>query len=239
MQKTTIPWTDYTWNPCTGCDKVSPGCKNCYAEDIADTRFKGTPAFPNGFKFTIHRDRFDKPRALRKPAKIFVNSMSDLFHPRMPLDLIQELFAVMGECPQHTFQILTKRHERLAELAPSLDWHPNIWTGVSVENQAYADLRIAYLRRVPAVVRFLSVEPLIGPLDQNFDCVRGIHWVIVGCESGPRRRPMKIEWAEAVRDQCLEFGIPFFMKQIEVGGKVTEDVHQFPSDLQFRQWPRS
>ena len=235
MQKTTIAWTNYSWNPTSGCDKVSPGCKHCYADDIA-TRFAGSKAFPNGFKFTIHRDRFDQPRKVHKPSKIFVNSMSDLFHEQMQLATIQKLFAVMGECPQHTFQILTKRHERLAELAPSLIWHPNIWMGVSVENQRYADLRIPYLRSVTAAVRFLSVEPLIEPVQLNLE---GIHQVLIGCESGPKRRPMNPDWARSVRDQCGEAGTTFFMKQLEIRGKVTEELSDFPADLRIRQWPKT
>jgi len=235
MQKTSIPWTNASWNWCTGCDPVSAGCKYCYAESITH-RFP--KAFPNGFDFTIHRDRFDEPKAWRKPSMIFGPSMSDPFHEKMPFEVLQEIFGVMADCPRHIFQMLTKRHERLAELAPSLEWHPNIWMGVTVENQTYADRRILPLVTVPAAVRFLSVEPLLGPVELD---LTGIDWVIVGCESGPKRRPMKIEWARAVRDQCAAAGTVFFMKQIEVGGKVigdqTQHLNLMSADLRVRKWP--
>ncbi len=203
---TAIEWTDKTWNPTTGCNKVSPGCKHCYAETITK-RF--ARHFPNGFDFTLHPERLDEPRRWRKPSRVFVNSMSDLFHERMPLGFLREIFAVMEECPRHVFQILTKRHERMAELASELPWPGNVWMGVSVEDQDYAH-RVDYLRRVPAAVRFLSCEPLLGPLDLNLS---GIHWVIVGGESGPRHRPMAADWARGVREQALEAGVAFFFKQ--------------------------
>jgi protein gp37 len=205
--------------------------KNCYAKRIA-IRHNG----PDGFKFAIHCDRFDQPRKLRKPEIIFVNSMSDLFHEKMPLDTLKELFGIMADCQKHTFMILTKRHKRLAELAPSLEWHPNIWMGVSVENQANAELRIPYLLSVPARVLFLSVEPLVGPTQLNLN---GIHLVLLGCESGPRREPMDVEWARNIRDQCKEAGTAFFMKQMEVAGKVTEDLGKMPPDLRIREWPKT
>ena len=172
-----IEWTDKTWNPASGCTKVSLGCKHCYAETLTQ-RF--TNHFTNGFQFTLHPDRLEQPLHWRKPSRIFVNSMSDLFHEDMPLEFLQRVFEVMRQCPQHIFQILTKRHERLLELAPLLEWSENIWMGVSVENQQYAH-RVDFLRDVSAHVRFLSCEPLIGPLELD---LTGIHWVITGGESG-------------------------------------------------------
>jgi protein gp37 len=180
--------------------RFRPGCKNCYAAAIAN-RFKDKF---NRFKFTIRHDRFH-PRMPEQPSRIFVNSMSDLFHEEMPLEYLQELFAVMGSSPQHTFMILTKRHERLVELAPSLPWHDNIWMGVSIENQECV-VRADYLKQVPATIRFFSCEPLLGPLELNLD---GIHWVIIGGESGPGCRPLHLAWARLIRDQCAAAGLPF------------------------------
>lgn len=203
---TSIEWTDKTWNPTTGCNKVSPGCKFCYAETITK-RFKD--AFPNGFKFTMHPDRLNEPLKWRKPSRVFVNSMSDLFHEEMPLEYLQSIFGVMSKANRHVFQILTKRHERLVELAPKLVWPDNVWIGVSIENQDYAH-RVDYLRRVDAKVRFLSCEPLLGPLDLDLS---GVHWVITGGESGHSARPIKPEWVRAIRDQCLNSNVAFFHKQ--------------------------
>jgi protein gp37 len=203
---TAIEWTDKTWNPTTGCNKVSLGCKHCYAETVTK-RF--TQHFPNGFEFTLRPERLEEPRRWRKPSRVFVNSMSDLFHERMPDRFLEEVFQVMAECPRHVFQVLTKRHERLLELAPELDWPRNVWMGVSVENQDYAH-RADYLRRVPAAVRFLSCEPLLGPLRLDLE---GIHWVIVGGESGRGHRPIEAGWVRAVRSQCREAGAAFFFKQ--------------------------
>lgn len=203
---TAIEWTDKTWNPTTGCTKVSPGCKHCYAETITK-RFHQN--FPNGFEFTMHPERLEEPKRWRKPSRVFVNSMSDLFHQRMPFHFLQEIFQIMAECPRHVFQILTKRHERLLDLAPELEWPKNVWMGVSVENQDYVH-RVDYLRQVPAAVRFLSCEPLLGPLELNLE---DIHWVIVGGESGKGHRLMQAEWARDIRDQCEETETPFFFKQ--------------------------
>ena len=203
---TTIEWTDKTWNPTVGCNKVSPGCKHCYAETITK-RFHQN--FPNGFDFTLHPERLEEPRRWRKPSRVFVNSMSDLFHERMPLSFLQEIFDVMEECPQHVFQILTKRHERMLELAPQLPWPENVWMGVSVEAQDYVH-RVDYLRRVPAEVRFLSCEPLLGPLELNLE---GIHWVIVGGESGPGHRTIEADWVLSIREQAEACGVAFFFKQ--------------------------
>jgi protein gp37 len=203
---TAIEWTDKTWNPTVGCNKVSPGCKHCYAETITK-RFRNH--FPNGFAFTLHPERLDEPRRWRKPSRVFVNSMSDLFHERMPLGFLREIFDVMQDCPRHVFQILTKRHERMVELAQQLPWPENVWMGVSVENEDYTH-RVDYLRRVPAAVRFLSCEPLLGPLELNLE---GIHWVIVGGESGPGHRPIEADWVRSIRDQADASVASFFFKQ--------------------------
>lgn len=206
-----IEWTESTWNPVTGCDKVSPGCKNCYAERLA-TRLKamGQPNYSNGFRLTLHEEVLDLPLRWRKPQTIFVNSMSDLFHDKVPTRFILRLFGVMVQSSQHRFQVLTKRSRRLRKLSPRLPWPSNVWMGVSVEatDQAW---RVDDLRNTGARVKFLSLEPLLGPLPQ-LD-LRGIDWVIVGGESGPRARPMAAEWVAEIRDQCVESGVPFFFKQ--------------------------
>jgi protein gp37 len=203
-----IEWTDATWNPVTGCTKVSPGCAHCYAERMAE-RFRGSPAFPVGFDLMLRPDRLDLPLRWKKPRRIFVNSMSDLFHEQVPLEFIRTVFHTMRWAHWHQFQVLTKRSDRLRELAPALDWAPNIWMGVSVESQRWVS-RIADLRTVPAAIRFLSLEPLLGPLSLD---LRGIDWVIAGGESGPRARRMRSEWAESIRDQCRAACVPFFFKQ--------------------------
>ncbi len=206
-----IEWTDATWNPVTGCTKISPGCKNCYAERLA-LRLKemGNPRYKNGFRITLHPDQLDLPLRWTKPKMIFVNSMSDLFHEAVPAEYIKKVFEVMVKADWHIFQILTKRAERLAKLAPELPWPSHIWQGVSIDNQTYTK-RVVHLQKVPAAVRFLSVEPLLGsiphlPLD-------GIHWVIVGGESGPRHRPIKPEWVREIKKQCLAARVSFFFKQ--------------------------
>ena len=206
-----IEWTEATWNPVTGCTKISPGCAHCYAERLARRlQAMGSPKYRNGFKVTLHPETLDQPLHWRKPRMIFVNSMSDLFHQDVPLDFIRQVFMIMRLAHWHTFQVLTKRAERLAELAPHLEWSDNIWMGVTVENADYV-FRIDYLRTVPAHVRFLSLEPLLGPI-HNLD-LRGIDWVIVGGESGPKARKMEKEWVLEIRDRCLEAGVPFFFKQ--------------------------
>lgn len=206
-----IEWTHATWNPVTGCSKVSTGCKHCYAERFARRlRAMGVERYRNGFRVTLHYDLLDLPKRWKTPRLVFVNSMSDLFHEAVPFDFIRRVFATMRDCPGHTFQILTKRSRRLRELAPQLEWSPNIWMGVSVEDARVLH-RIEDLRGVPATVRFLSCEPLLGPLD-NLP-LEGIHWVIVGGESGPGARPMRVEWVRSIRDQCQSAGVPFFFKQ--------------------------
>jgi protein gp37 len=208
---TAIEWTQMTWNPVTGCSKVSQGCKNCYAERMAKRlQAIGTHRYSHGFQVTMHPDLIDLPHSWKKSRTVFVNSMSDLFHEHVPFSFIKRVFSTMNACPQHTFQILTKRSERLANIAGKLPWSPNVWMGVSVEN---ADVlcRIRHLQTVPASIRFVSCEPLIGPLDDL--PLDGIHWVIVGGESGPRARPMRPEWVELIYVQCRKAGVHFFFKQ--------------------------
>lgn len=252
VTNTSIEWTDSTWSPVTGCTKVSPGCDNCYAEGIA-RRFAGSKAFPNGFDVTLHPERLDQPLRWKKPRRIFVNSMSDLFHDAVPDDYIARVFAVMAQTPQHTYQVLTKRHGRMRSLLRKWTpvtgitpwvftgpWPlPNVWLGVSVEDQKHAELRVPALLETPAAVRFLSCEPLLGLVDLRnlkarngalIDCLGGdvksasdgavysgtpsvVDWVIVGGESGPGARPMHPDWARSLRDQCANAGVAFHFKQ--------------------------
>jgi protein gp37 len=206
-----IEWTEATWNPVTGCTKISAGCKNCYAERLAlRLQAMGNRRYTNGFRLTMHKDVVDLPRSWSAGRMIFVNSMSDLFHRNVPLEFIQRVFQTMRECPQHVFQILTKRSERLQKLATQIDWPSNVWIGVSVENAAVLS-RVDDLRIVPAAVRFLSCEPLIGSL-AGID-LRGIHWVIVGGESGPHARTMNIQWVREIFRECRKQKVPFFFKQ--------------------------
>jgi protein gp37 len=207
-----IEWTDATWNPITGCHKISPGCANCYAETFAE-RFRGVPDHPyeQGFDLKMWPNRLELPLSWRKPKRIFVNSMSDLYHKDVPQEFILKIFQVMKQAKWHTFQILTKRAERLEEIDPILPWCPHIWQGVSVENADYK-YRIDHLRRTRAHTKFLSIEPLIGPLGDNLD-LTGIDWVIVGGESGHRSRPIDKDWVTTIRDQCKEQNVAFFFKQ--------------------------
>jgi protein gp37 len=209
--KSHIEWTEATWNPVTGCTKISAGCKNCYAERLAlRLQAMGNRRYKNGFHITLHEDVVDLPKSWRIPRMIFVNSMSDLFHKDVPFDFIQRVFATMRDCPHHTFQILTKRSDRLLALASKIEWPRNVWVGVSVEDSRVL-VRIDDLRRVPAKIRFLSCEPLIGSL-AGID-LTNIHWVIVGGESGPFARPMKIEWVREIFRACRKADVPFFFKQ--------------------------
>lgn len=206
-----IEWTNATWNPVTGCTAVSAGCDNCYAAALA-ARLKrmGNPRYKNGFKVTLHHDLLDLPLRWKQPRKIFVNSMSDLYHKDIPDDFVFAVFDTMRKAHWHQFQILTKRPQRLVRLAPSLSWPKNVWQGVSVEDNRVA-FRADYLRKVPAAVRFLSCEPLIGPVDKvDFD---DLDWIIVGGESGANARPMEKEWAADVLRRCRAMGIQFFFKQ--------------------------
>jgi len=232
-----IEWTDETWNPVTGCTKVSPGCDHCYAESFAH-RFAGTPAYPNGFAVTLRPERLGQPLHWRRPRKVFVNSMADLFHADIPADYIGQIFAVMASSAAHQFQILTKRHARMRALLASRDFHdlvidkwgdlfvqgpsraqlvpaqhwplPNVWLGTSIESDKYV-WRADALRETPAAVRFLSCEPLLGPLP-SLD-LTGIDWVIAGGESGPRHRQMDPDWVRDLRDRCVMAGVAFFFKQ--------------------------
>lgn len=264
---TSIEWTDKTWNPVSGCSHVSAGCKNCYAEKIAN-RFKGSKAFPDGFKVTLHPERLNDPYKWKTyPLRIFVNSMSDLFHEDVPYPFVLRCWLTMCGNPQQIFQVLTKRPARMLgffkwmkdEKGLELDVQPNIWLGVSVENQATALERVPLLLQTPAAIRFLSCEPLLGPvdltcMDQTSESDPGynaltcgpddegplqtvIDWVIVGGESGPGARPMNPDWARSIRHQCREAGTAFFMKQMgglrDKGGALGS----MPIDLRFREFP--
>ena len=211
MAASKIEWTDATWNPVTGCNKISPGCKRCYAERLSKRlKATGMAKYRNGFAVTLHPDTLEIPLRWRKPRSIFVNSMSDLFHAEVPDDFITQVFDVMTRAHWHRYQVLTKRPERVASLNSTLPWPAQIWQGVSVENADYA-YRIDLLRETDAAVKFLSLEPLLGPL-HNLD-LAGIDWVIVGGESGPGARPMQPDWARDIRDQCIDAGVPFHFKQ--------------------------
>ena len=203
-----IEWTEATWNPTAGCTKVSPGCDRCYAERVT-RRFPRS--FPNGFELTLRPDSLELPKQWRRPRMIFVNSMSDLFHVDVPDEFIRRVFDVMVACPQHTFQILTKRAERLARMAHTLPWPSNVWIGVSIESPAYR-WRIQYLQHVPAAVRFVSAEPLLAALP-DLDLV-GIHWLIAGGESQPGCRAAELAWFRDLRDQCARAETTFFLKQL-------------------------
>lgn len=215
-----IEWTEATWNPTTGCDKTSPGCDNCYAlalskrlKAMGQTKYQkdGDPRTSGpGFGLTVHPDTLDIPRSWSGRRLIFVNSMSDLFHPDVPESYIRQVFDVIAQTPQHQYQVLTKRSKRLAQVGQCLDWPPNLWMGVSIENAKYR-FRLDHLRRVDAAVRFVSAEPLLGSVENlNLD---GIHWVIAGGESGPRSRPVEEAWLVDIRDQCAAAAVPFFFKQ--------------------------
>ncbi len=227
-----IEWTESTWNPVTGCTKISSGCKNCYAERMA-LRLKaaGSRNYANGFRVTPHPHILNTPLRWRQSRTIFVNSMSDLFHSNVPLDFISKIFDVMCQASRHRFQVLTKRSHRLLQLSPKLPWPENVWMGVTVEN-AGCTFRIDHLRQTPAAIKFISFEPLLGPIP-NIN-LEGIDWVIVGGESGPGARPMKSDWAIDIRDQCLDAEVPFFFKQgggtnktkngRSLGGRIWDDM---------------
>ncbi|WP_148589947.1 DUF5131 family protein [Streptomyces sp. WAC01526] len=233
-----IEWTEATWNPTTGCDRVSPGCDNCYALALAK-RLKamgsekyqadGDPRTSGpGFGLTVHEDALSVPYGWRSPRTVFVNSMSDLFHARVPLHFVRRVFAVMTDTPQHTYQVLTKRARRLRQVADRLEWPPNLWMGVSVETSKELP-RVDDLRQVPAAVRFLSCEPLLGPLE-GLD-LGGVDWVIAGGESGPRHRPLDESWVTGIRDACVEAQVAFFFKQW--GGRTPKSQGR---ELQGRTW---
>jgi protein gp37 len=238
MADSSIEWTQKTWNPVAGCTVITAGCTNCYAMRMAarlasmgQTKYQGlTRKSGRRYVWTgkIHCDEkaLDIPIAWKKPHRIFVNSMSDLFHEDVPVSFIRKVWSVMKKTPQHSYQILTKRPGRMAEVTPKLLLLPNVWLGTSVEDDRVAD-RIDALRRVPAAIRFISFEPLIGPVEPDLE---GINWAIVGGESGPRARPMDPEWARALRDQCRAEGVAFFMKQMS-------ERKPIPADLMVRQYP--
>jgi len=211
MAQSKIEWTEMTWNPTTGCSKISKGCKHCYAETMSmRLQAMGNPKYKNGFEITLHPDALKIPYSWKKPRIVFVNSMSDLFHEDIRFNYVQRVFQVMNNCPQHVFQVLTKRAEQLSELNSKLDWSPNIWMGVTVESKEY-EYRIDLLKRTGAVVKFLSIEPMIGPTPDL--SLSGIDWVIVGGESGFGARPIKKEWVEDIHEQCRQANVPFFFKQ--------------------------
>ncbi len=231
--KSAIEWTESTWNPITGCTKVSPGCKHCYAERMAERlQAMGHDNYRNGFRLTLQPHMLELPLRWKKPQTIFVNSMSDLFHKDVPIDYIQGVFDVMRRAHWHRFQLLTKRADRVAQLDPKLAWAPNIWMGVSVESDKYRS-RIDELRSTGALTKFLSLEPLLGPLD-HLD-LRGINWVIVGGESGPKARPMNPAWATDLRDQCKRAKVPFFFKQW--GGKNKKQAGRLLAGRTWDQMP--
>jgi len=211
VTKSKIEWTEATWNPITGCTKVSDGCQNCYAEKMANRLYEmGNHRYKNKFNVTVHPELIEQPLKWHKPRIIFVNSMSDLFHEKVEFSYIKAIFNVMNKAKQHIFQILTKRTERLANCAPLLPWSDNIWQGITIENAKYLH-RIENLKSVPARIRFISFEPLIGPVSKiDLD---DIHWVIVGGESGPKARAIKAAWVRNIKHQCMEKNVPFFFKQ--------------------------
>jgi len=283
-----IEWTDETWNPVTGCSKISPGCQNCYAERMAK-RLQAMGNYPDGFDVTVWPERLKQPLRWRKPRRVFVCSMGDLFHKDVPASTILDIWHVMEQCPQHTFQVLTKRPERMRDVlglsgagldAPPL---PNVWLGVTAENQECADKRIPILLECPAAVRFVSVEPMLGPVclpdDAEYceycgyefdrqikdwgqwlevycgDCQQDhdstvyggglgngsacIGWVIIGCESGPKRRPCKLEWVRDLVEQCREASVAPFNKQVDLGGRVSKDPAEWPADLRVQEYPKT
>ena len=211
MAKSSIEWTEVTWNPVTGCTKISEGCKHCYAERMSGRlKAMGVEKYRNGFDVAIHESTLEEPLRWKTPRVVFVNSMSDLFHQSVPSDFIQDVFNIMNQTPQHTFQVLTKRPSRAAQLGDRLKWTPNIWIGASIESQRWLD-RLDVLKGIGARIRFLSLEPLLEPLP-GMD-LTGIDWVIVGGESGPGARPMQPDWVREIRDHCVNSGVPFFFKQ--------------------------
>jgi protein gp37 len=234
-QSTAIEWTNATWNPVRGCTKVSTGCKNCYAEIFAE-RWRGIPGHPyeQGFDLRLVPEKLEEPLQWRKPRRIFVNSMSDLFHENVPLDFIKAIFRVMERANWHTFQILTKRAGRLSAVAPLLTWPSNVWQGVSIENSQHVN-RIEGLLCVPAAVRFLSIEPLLGPIPKL--PLEGISWVIVGGESGVRHRPIQHSWVRDIRDQCIRSGTPFFFKQW--GGRTSKSKGRILDGQEWSEMPKT
>lgn len=239
-----IEWTQATWNPSTGCDRVSAGCDNCYALALAQRlKAMGSMKYQTdgdlrtsgpGFGLTVHPAALNIPRQWRAPRMIFVNSMSDLFHAKVPIEFVRDVFAVIAETPQHSYQLLTKRARRLRRVADRLDWPSNLWMGVSVENAETLD-RVDDLRHVPAAVRFLSCEPLLGPLDE-ID-LTGVHWVIAGGESGANARPVDPAWVRGLRDTAVRSRVPFFFKQW--GGRTPKSGGRTLDGQTWSEYPRS
>ena len=240
-----IEWTDKSWNPVTGCTKVSVGCANCYAETMAKRlKAMGSPGYEHGFKVTLHPDRLDQPLHWRKPFRVFVCSMGDLFHEDVPTDFLKRVFVTIQACPQHTFQILTKRAVRLCNTyKPPMGGPPNVWIGVTAENQEQADKRIPLLLDVPAAIRFVSVEPCLSAVDldgveDTWAASVWLDWVIVGCESGPHRRECRIEWVRDLVEQCHATGVPVFVKQLSINGRVSKNPAEWPGALRVRDYPK-
>jgi len=234
MGKSKIEWTEQVWNPVTGCTPVSEGCENCYARRLAEGRLRGRYGYDkyNPFEVTIHWHRISEPYSWRKPRRVFVCSMGDLFHESIITDDIHSLFRTMLFCSKHIFMILTKRPERMKNLLMDSSWRvgENVWLGVSVENQKRADERIPILLQISAAVRFVSVEPMLEPIDFT-SYLSELNWTICGGESGPVRRLFNLDWARDLRDQCKEAEVPFFMKQVD-------KVQPIPDDLMIREYPK-
>lgn len=250
---TKIEWTERTWNPITGCTAISPGCANCYARRMAHRLAGrvGYPAAPNEFDVTLRPERLGEPLSWRKPSTVFVCSMADLFHKDVPDEWIDEIWATMLLTPEHTYQVLTKRADRMREFLTAMPIDPvppNIWIGVTAEDQQRANERIPYLLQTPAAVRFVSVEPMIGPVDLRpahdaaYDTgvcpVVKVGWIIIGAETGPGRRPCRLEWVRNLVQQCQAAGVAVFVKKLEIDGKVTGNVADWPADLRVREYPR-
>lgn len=236
MGKSKISWTEKTWNPITGCTKISAGCKNCYAEKMAKRLLAmGQEKYKNGFNLTIHPKDLEAPLHWKKPSMIFVNSMSDLFHDRLPTDYILSVFDVMRRANWHTFQVLTKRSERLAAMSYMIDWSDNVWMGVSVESDEHY-IRIEHLRRTRAKIKFVSFEPLIGKI--YYPDLLGIDWAIVGGESGPNCRLFDVAWARSIKTACSLDGTAFYMKQLGGTPYKRDKLEDFPEDLRVREYPR-
>jgi len=237
VTKSKIEWTQFTWNPATGCTKISPGCKHCYAETMAERlQTIGAPGYENGFKLTLHPERIDQPLKRKKPALYFVSSMSDMFHEGIPFEYIDRVFETIRATPQHTYQILTKRPERMEQYFQTCTVPTNAWLGATVEDREYGLPRIDILRRIKAATRFLSIEPLLGDLGA-LD-LTDIHWVIVGGESGPKARPMKVEWVENIEKQCRAGDTQFFFKQWGTWGAdgVKRSKHANGREFQGKIW---
>jgi protein gp37 len=242
--RSAIEWTEATWNPTTGCDRISPGCDHCYALTLSKRlKAMGSPKYQTdgdprtsgpGFGVAVHPSSLDIPRGWAAPRLVFVNSMSDLFHARVPVSFIRDVFDVMRDTPQHTYQVLTKRAKRLRDVGATLEWPSNVWMGVSVESRDYLN-RVDYLRQVPAAVRFISAEPLLGPLGALE--LSDIHWVIAGGESGPQARPVEYEWVAELRDNCTASGVPFFFKQW--GGRTPKAGGRELDGEQWDEFPRT